>query len=178
MLNIAYTFNPQDEMALALVSKRLHQKSASEYVLGVNSVPHVSITHIEGDASEVDDIWQKLQQSPIPSEIQVVIKTFVIDAPWRDRVYSSFSLEGVGSLSKIQKDVMRLFDGRGVFNGYGADFEPHITTGCHLKLAEASKLPAQKPPFKKTTAYLTIGSRDSYGRMVQIYKGGYVKPKC
>lgn len=173
MLNIAYTFAPKDEAGIAKVAQQLHQSSPSEYRTGVNSVAHVSLTHIEGEEEEACEMWQKLLDAGMELEQNIVLKNFVVDVPWQGRVYSSFALEGVGELARIQKNIMRIFDGREVFNGYGADFEPHVTTSCHLDLKAQQKLPAFKPPFRRCKVYLTLGTRDSYGRMERVLKGGY-----
>lgn len=173
MLNIAYTFKPEDEVKLSRVSSRLNNCFSSEYRLGDNSIAHISMTHIEGEVSDADMMWRELSQSAVDMELDVVLKCFVVKAPWKERVYTEFALERVGELSKIQKNIMRIFNGREVFNGCGADFNPHITLSCHLEPLKVNKLTAQKAPFKRVKAYLTIGTRDSYGRMEKILYGGY-----
>lgn len=173
MLNIAYTFAPEDEVKLSKVSSLLNCHVPSEYILGNNSVAHVSIAHLESDEADAASMWQKLQSSTVENEIELVLKSFVVEAPWKGRIYSNFSLERVGELSKTQKNIMRLYNVHEALNGCGSDFYPHLTTSCHLDVLKASKLPAQKPPFRRIKGYLTIGTRDSYGRMEKVLFGGY-----
>jgi hypothetical protein len=173
MLNIAYTFAPEDEAKLTKISTLLNCYADSEYRLGNNSIAHVSIVHINADEADVEQMWQKLQNSTVEMDVELVLKNFVVEAPWKGRVYSNFSLERVGELSKVQKNIMRLFKGIEVFNGCGSEFYPHLTTSCHLDVLKAHKLPAQKPPFRRFQGFLTIGTRDSYGRMEKVLLGGY-----
>lgn len=173
MLNIALTFSLEDERRLGKVAQALNEKVGSVYITSQNSRAHLSLTHIEGYEVEADTMWKRLLDSGLKMEYEVVLKTFVVDSPWKGRVYTSFTIEEWGKLQKIQTNIMRIFNDRKVFNGYGADFEPHVTTSCHLDVLKRDKIPAQKLPFKKLKAYLTLGTRDSYGRMERILYGGY-----
>lgn len=173
MLNIALTFADEDNNKLYKVADALHKAVPSVYLLGENSVPHISITHIDGEEVDAESMWNTLIRRGLKTEYDLVLKTFTVGAPKDDgRGYTNFSMEEFGKFSKVQDVVMETFPEREVHSGVGAHFDPHITTSCHLD-AKFARIPAQKAPFKRVKAYLTVGTRDSYGRMERILMGGY-----
>ncbi|MFT7145033.1 MAG: 2'-5' RNA ligase [Alphaproteobacteria bacterium] len=169
LLNIALTFSDRDNQALGLVAKKLDLLVPSVYRTGENSIPHITIAHIDGDKNNAEKRWQVLMGRGFKLEYDVIIKCFCVDAPWEERVYTSFLMEEFGKYAKLQDAVLQAFQEKEVHSGLGADFLPHITLSCHLDLAKVRKIKSIKPPFKRTKAYLTIGSRDSYGRMEKIF---------
>lgn len=168
MLNVALTFLDEDNKKIGLVSNVLHKFTPSVYIPCVNSVPHISLTHIEGEIEDAEKMWDILLARGIKYEYDVVLKAFCVSSPYKERVYTSFMMEEFGKLSKLQGEIIAAFPDRQVYNEVGADFTPHITTSCHLNLMKAKKIPARYAPFKRVKAYLTIGTRDTYGRMEKI----------
>lgn len=171
MINIALIFSEADNKKLAQISQNLHAKAPSEYRLGVNSTPHFTLLNINTPAENAPELWEKLCAAGLNVEYSVVLKGFYVSGiqpKEPKRFYTGFALEELGKWCKIQDNIMRITKGLEITSAVGTEFFPHITTSCHLNPFAREKMPPQKPPFKRITAHLAIGTRDDFGTMKEV----------
>lgn len=172
MLNIAYVFDDDVNRQLVKLSQSMSQVCRSEVCLGGNSIPHLTLAHIDAPESEAEKVFNLITLHGLPSTHNIIFGAHVI-YPWlKERFYTAIRMENAHQYMKMQDIIMRSLPGYTLTSAAGYEYDPHVTLSCHLDKFKRDKVRSLVMPTKRAVGSLVVGSWDSYGRMKRIIKKG------
>ena len=170
MLNIALTFDDETNKILEKASLKTHPDNA--YILGKDSIPHLSIVHIEGEEEDAPEYKEILSTHLTSFEFNVPLSAFYVRVKEEDpRMYYGLGTGFQPHLFDLHKNVISLFPNKEFHGEIGLNYFPHVTLGC-LEGYSIERADIHNPHTGTiiVKGYLTIGSRDRLGCMQKIYE--------
>lgn len=168
MLNIALVFEDEVNQLFANMSKELQKTCISTVRLGENSIPHITLLHVDADEADVPVMLRSMRSHSLVTSYNADLGSLVVYPWWNERFYTVVSVEGSHVYMKLQDFVMRTVPQFSVVSEIGADYEPHVTLACMEDKFKRDKIRPTRLPIRRVEAKLVIGTRDSYGRMERI----------
>ena len=131
----------RDEDALCRLSQDLTAIAPSKYILGKNSLPHVSVLQFqtEKDAASLWQTAQRLQARPV--HVRAARYYWHPPAAENGYVYTGIETDRPESLLELHRDLLSLFPSLTPHNRAGKDYFPHFTLG-YSRLSAQTPLPA------------------------------------
>jgi hypothetical protein len=152
-LNIALTFLPGDAASIAAYSQSLAPHIQSDYIIGVNSHPHVTLLQIEGDADVVVDTIKGLALDVPP----VIATAPYIKAGSGGLFWYGLAIQKTAALAALQARVWGALGRPAAHNKVGDDYFPHITTG-HGRVVDALTVPDVTPLCREYGVVIGVGT--------------------
>lgn len=139
-LNIALIFNDHDAHDIAVYSQKLAPMIASDYIVGVNSIAHITVLQVEMDPDDVRDRMASLKFSPI----NVTATRAYQNMGSGGLTWHGIEIALTPELSAVQMQIWDALGRPDVHNKVGDQYYPHITTG-HGQAVDAADGPAAAP---------------------------------
>ena len=125
VFNFGLLFDDPFAQDLVDYSQSLLKHEALDYVLGPNSLPHVTILQFPGTISEAERFRQKLAEIPLP-QIHLNFHGMAFDR-WRTWDVLWLRVKFCQELRQVQRDALNTLGTLDFVNGLGDMFEPHAT---------------------------------------------------
>jgi len=138
---------------------------SDRYLLGENSFPHVTLYRFSSDASEIEHIIQKINNSNIPKTINLQFNEFSYASFHRSVYWTSLMPDKVDELNHMHYLTSKIL-GKPVKE----NFDPHMTL-MNTKHAQYESLAAdvkQRYNSIRDKFILTIGESDDIGQVTKI----------
>ena len=170
--NIALLCNDiKHSEALCEFSQSLASISPSQYILGVNSYPHLSVCHFYAEESELEDIW-KQAKAFIEFSVTLIKPFWCIAESDSNYAYTVIETSKPKELELLQEKLVKMIGEENITNGYADKFFPHFTV-CYNDTNDKNNVLStinadawiwqQKIPFK-----LVLGEFGTHGRLEKI----------
>ena len=161
-INIALIFEDNVSTQLETYSQTLGGIYNSNYTLGVNSIPHITVVQTECKTDDLGSIWDDINQN-ITGTISVDFSGLCLFPSSSSEVWFEIPTLKSVHLSQLQNQLLDLktLKDRKIFNGLYDLYRPHITVGLISNFNEVEKViptPYDLLRKKQVTTFLSIGS--------------------
>lgn len=152
-LNIALIFNDHDARDIAAYSQKLAPMMASDYIVGVNSIAHITVLQVEMDPDVVRDRMASLTFSPM---------TVTVTRGYQNLGSGGLTWHGIEivltrELSAVQMQIWNALGQPDVHNKVEDQYYPHITTG-HGRAVEPAAAPDVAALIRTYPVRLAVGT--------------------
>ncbi len=152
-LNIALIFNDHDARDIAVYSQQLAPMIASDYIVGVNSIAHITVLQVDMESDDVRDRMARLKFSPIN-----LTATRGYQNPGSGGLtWHGVEIAPTPELSAVQMQIWDALGRPDVHNKLGEQYFPHITTG-HGRAVDAGIAPDVTALIRKYPVRLAVGT--------------------
>ena len=165
VINLGLVFEDRFSRMLEQYSQDLSVKMPGSYVLGINSIPHISVVQLL-DSRSPEHLWD-LAEKVLKQPIQVKLKGLYFD-PEQDskRVWFGLRVALTDDLMVLQRNLINEIKPDAVINGKGVGYFPHVTMGYSMPCEELSAIPFGDLP----TILDTVPCRLAMGRSGPDYQ--------
>ncbi len=125
---------PTDEtiiQELEQYSQELAKKNHGPYILGVNSIPHVTIGILNSTDNTIFELWQIIKSSNI-SNLHLALRGLYFQY-WGDSIWHGLQVNKIKELKTLQANMLKIDLVEGFKNLTGSEYFPHFTLGATPK---------------------------------------------
>ena len=120
------------------ISQNLAKIASSTYVLGVNSLPHVSVCHFQAEEGQLQSIWENAKDIVIDFILKPnICYWFANNKNDGTRQYTGIGVEKSDKLLEFQLQIANIIKPAKSRNEVGTRYFPHFTLGYN----DLSQLP-------------------------------------
>lgn len=145
------------------------KKFNSNYILGVNSFPHITLLQVVGDKSEIYNILK--ENNFLNIKINFSLSCFYCNISEKETCYE-IRVELSKELIELQDKIYNALGKPEIKNKLGNRFNPHITLGCIKPESGIKLILEENISFNSIDGYLSFGvSGENYQFEKEIVKG-------
>lgn len=129
VLNLDLLFSDEINSRLIACSQHIHEKLPGPYVLGLNSLPHISVVQMLDDRS-AEEIWALARpfcETPLQLEFQGL---YFDQGRASGKIWFGIRIAPTEALIQLQQDLIAAIQPTQIINGTGITYFPHATLGC------------------------------------------------
>jgi hypothetical protein len=128
ILNLGLVFESDVKKKFETYSQYLSEKLPGPYILGINSLPHISVLQFTSD-KPVEKIWDITRH--LSNNLDIELKgLYFQQGRTTGKLWFGIRVKLSEQLLILQQDIMKKVRPNRIINGEGASYFPHITMGC------------------------------------------------
>lgn len=113
---------------LEAYSQKLAENNPSDYVLGISSIPHVSIIQFSFEKNNLSSLWSDIQNFKL--EIPSLTLHQIYHNEGSSYIWHGISIKKSSELIKVHKQLLKIKTITDVKNSFGKNYFPHFTLGA------------------------------------------------
>lgn len=155
--NIGFLFkDSQLKEYLEKLSQKYGENLNSEYILGVNSLPHITLLQVDLEQNEIIKALNK--NNFLGKKFSFSLSDFYIDKSSNGNSWYGIKANLSDELIEFQKNVYNSLGKPLIKNKLGSYYNPHITLGfIEDKKEELLMLLEEELKYRKIKGYLSLG---------------------
>jgi hypothetical protein len=170
--NIVFTPDQNLKQFIQYAEKLSQDIPPDKYLLGVNSIPHVSLCQFELESDRIEDVWGKVIALKPPALRMTFAerrsKSYPGHPKWGGVCWVSLMPDHIDQLTKIHLEIANII--KKPLNAAFSEYDPHLT--LFNSLAEEScaflnRMPKVDPPLAEDFN-VALGLIDDLGQVTEI----------
>lgn len=162
-INVALLFDDEMAQQIAELSQRVNQQMPGKYVVGENSLPHVTVAQVmTEDESVIEQLHSYIAGCDGPILKIDFDGAYANQSSSGDYVWSGLKVVPSVELVDLQRELLCIAGNNPIHNGIGDDYFPHATLGRHDNVSEeqvgaALKIESSLVQLKGVPVRLALG---------------------
>lgn len=170
--NIAFIPSRNPEQFIQYAEELSQAAPSDKYLLGVGSMPHVSLCHFEIESNKIEDIWGMVSALELP-ELHLTFeekrsKSYAGHPKWGGVCWVSLIPDYMDRLNEIHLEIAKII--KTPLNAAFSEYDPHMTlfnSHAEKSCALLNYAPRLELPLEEEFG-VALGLIDDVGQLTEI----------